>query len=231
VYFSPDTRNFYADEFVRSYRGILILLMQKHLEFQIVTPRTLKNFRGDALILPDVRVLAQEEKSWLREYAQGHSLIVTGEDSTGFGEMSHLFRFASCPGKAYMSELESDFARARPDSQAAFLSSLKNEPAIEIVASPLLATSLALVDGAPHIFLANFAGLGGGRTAVPTPQTGVQVTVPRQAKAKAFFLPFLGDPQELKGVERDGRVSYSLPAIARGAVFWYQTGEAEKESE
>ena len=29
-----------------SYRGILILLMQKHLEFQVVTPRTLQGFHG-----------------------------------------------------------------------------------------------------------------------------------------------------------------------------------------
>ena len=46
VYFSPETRNFYAEEFLASYRGILILLMQKHLEFQIVTPRTLAEFHG-----------------------------------------------------------------------------------------------------------------------------------------------------------------------------------------
>ena len=58
VYFSPATRNYYADHFVRSYRGILILLMQKHLEFQIVTPRTLAEFKGDTLILPEVRILS-----------------------------------------------------------------------------------------------------------------------------------------------------------------------------
>ena len=45
IYFSPQTRNFFANEFIASYRGILILLMQKHLEFQIVTPRTLSDFR------------------------------------------------------------------------------------------------------------------------------------------------------------------------------------------
>jgi len=47
VYFSPATRNFYAEDFVRSYRGILILLMQKHVEFQIVTPRTITDFQGE----------------------------------------------------------------------------------------------------------------------------------------------------------------------------------------
>src|SRR5216683_4627461 len=54
IYFSPQTRNYYADEFIRSYRGILILLMQEHLEFQVVTPRTLAEFQGDTLVLPDV---------------------------------------------------------------------------------------------------------------------------------------------------------------------------------
>ena len=63
VYFSPATRNYYADEFIRSYRGILILLMQKHLEFQIVTPRTLAEFKGDTLVLPDVRILSDSEKT------------------------------------------------------------------------------------------------------------------------------------------------------------------------
>jgi hypothetical protein len=86
VYFSPDTRNFYADEFVRSYRGILILLMQKHLDFQIVTPRTLKDFRGETLVLPDVRLLSEEESGQLRQYAQTHSLVITGQDSTRMGD-------------------------------------------------------------------------------------------------------------------------------------------------
>ena len=49
VYFSPETRNYHAEDFINSYRGILILLMQKHLEFQIVTPRTLAEFQGEVL--------------------------------------------------------------------------------------------------------------------------------------------------------------------------------------
>ncbi len=80
VYFSPATRNYYADEFVRSYRGILILLMQKHLEFQIVTPRTLTEFKGDTLILPEVRILSDSERSWLQQYVgAGRKLIITGD--------------------------------------------------------------------------------------------------------------------------------------------------------
>src|SRR3954467_8474754 len=41
VYFSPATRNHSPAEFLKSYEGILILLMQAHRGYQIVTPRTL----------------------------------------------------------------------------------------------------------------------------------------------------------------------------------------------
>ena len=83
VYFSPQTRNYYADQFIASYRGVLILLMQKHLEFQVVTPRTLAGFQGRTLILPDVRVMSDAEKTWLQKYVEGgRTLIITGEGAT-----------------------------------------------------------------------------------------------------------------------------------------------------
>ena len=53
VYFSPKTRDYHGADFISSYRGCLILLMQKHSEFQVVTPRTLADFKGDSLILPE----------------------------------------------------------------------------------------------------------------------------------------------------------------------------------
>src|SRR5262249_55514789 len=80
VYFSPETRNYFAKEFINSYRGILMLLMQSHLEFQIVTPRTLAGFHGDLLILPDARCLGGEELHLLKSYVgSGQTLMVTGE--------------------------------------------------------------------------------------------------------------------------------------------------------
>jgi hypothetical protein len=65
VYFSPATRNYFAGEFIPSFRGIMILLLQNHLEYQIVTPRTLQAFRGKVLVLPDVRILDDAERGWL----------------------------------------------------------------------------------------------------------------------------------------------------------------------
>ncbi len=223
VYFSPQTRNYYADDFIRSYRGILILLMQTHLEFQVVTPRTLTEFQGDTLILPNVRVLSDPEKSWLQHYvAGGKKLIITGADVTQLTPASNVVRIQDCPGQHYMAALESDFGHTAPNSQAAFLKNLPSIAGIQIEASPQVATSIALVDGKPHVFLANFAGLHGGVNPVQTPQTGVRITVSPEIKGPAFLLPFLGEVQKLEGVRRGGGISYTLPTISKGAVFWYE---------
>jgi hypothetical protein len=108
------------------------------------------------------------------------------------------------------------------------LKSLKNTSEVEVTASPMVATSIAAVDGKIHIFFANFAGLRSRENPVQTPQTGVRVRMAKAGKGRAFCLPFLGDVQEVSGVhESDGRISYTLPAIAKGAVFWYEDGDAK----
>jgi len=221
VYFSPQTRNFFADEFIASYRGILILLMQKHLEFQVVTPRTLADFQGGTLILPDVRLLSDSEKSSLRAYAaRDKVLLITGEDATGIGPAANVIRFSKCPGKDYSAALQKDFDAVTPDRERDFLENLKSETAVRVVASPSLATSIARVNGKPHVFFANFVGLHGGVNPVQTPQTGVQVTISGATRGRGFFLPFLGDVQPLEGNVSAGAVTYTLPAIEKGAVFW-----------
>jgi hypothetical protein len=223
VYFSPETRDFYAREFIASYRGILILLMQKHLEFQVVTPRTLSEFNGSTLILPDVRVMSESERAWLRRYVErGKLLLVTGEDTTGLGDMANVIRLSKCPGKSYSAALKKDFAGSTPDQEHEFLESLKADPPIHVFASPMIATSIARVDGKPHVFFANFAGLRGGANPVQTPQAGVQVTIAGTGKHRGFFLPFLGEAQPLDGTVGRDSVTYNLPAIEKGAVFWYE---------
>jgi len=224
VYFSPETRNFYAQDFIASYRGILILLMQKHLEFQIVTPRTLADFHGKTLVLPDVRVLGESEKSWLRSFAaQGNALVITGTDATGIESAQGVVRLAECPGRAYNAALEKDFESASPDSQGAFFDALRSGKAVEVKAGPHVATSIARTsDGHVNVFLANFTGLRGGSNPVQTPQTGVEITVGSKSDGKAVFLPFLAEAQTLKGIRHGDKVTYSLPAITKGAVFWVE---------
>jgi hypothetical protein len=222
VYFSPETRNYYADQFIASYRGILILLMQQHLEFQVVTPRTLAEFRGHTLILPDVRVMSDEEKALVRKYVDGgNRLVITGEDATQVGGAG-VVRFGKCPGKDYYAALQKSVAESTPEQEHEFLASLKSEARVRVTGSHMIATSMAQIDGKTHVFFANFAGLQGGVNPVQTPQTGVQVTVPGAGSGHGFFLPFLGEVQAVSGTAGDGGVVYKLPAIEKGAVFWYE---------
>lgn len=223
VYFSPKTRNYYADEFVSSYRGILILLMQKHLEFQIVTPRTLENFRGDTLILPDVRTLSDVEKSWLRNYAQtGKTLVITGQNATGVSAADNVVLFSKCPGADYSAALKNNFDTASPALEQDFLGRLKGENAVRVIASPRMATSITRVDGKPHVFFANFAGLRARENPNQTPQTGTQVVITGARKGRGFFLPFLGDVIALNGTTSADQIMYNLPPIEKGAVFWWE---------
>jgi hypothetical protein len=223
VYFSPETRNLYAEDFLASYRGILILLMQKHLEFQIVTPRTLAEFQGKTLVLPDVRVVGQREKERLKEFAAAKRLVVTGTDATELGDLPNVVRLRECPGKAYNAAIEKDFEHSSPETAREFFASLQGAGAVRIQASPQIATSIARTsDGHINCFFANFAGLRGGSNPVQTPQSGVEVAVQANAEGKGFFLPFLGQAQAVKGARDGDSIRFSLPTITRGAVFWYE---------
>ena len=224
VYFSPQTRNLHAQEFLDSYRGILILLMQKHLEFQIVTPRTLAEFKGRTLVLPDVRVLNEIEQKQLRDLVgAGKRLVITGTDVTELGDNPNVVRKAECPGKAYNAAIEKDFEHSTPDSAGDFWKSLQGAEAVRIQASPQIATSISrTTDGHINCFLANFAGLVAKKNPVQTPQEGIQISVTSKTDGKGFFLPFMGQVQSVKGERQGEMVQFKLPTVTRGGVFWYE---------
>lgn len=222
IYFSPETRDFYAEDFIRSYAGILILLMQSHREFQVVTPRTLDGFHGETLVLPDVRLMSEREQHWMEQYLkQGKRLVITGDSAFPDGNPTNVRRFPKCPGKAYIASLEAGFEQAQPGMQQSFLDSLAPNRGIAVFASPSVSTSISEVNGAPHVFLANFAGLVGGKNPIQTPQTDVKISLPAKPDSFGFFLPFLGDVQKLDGTQENGRMTFVLPPISKGGVFWY----------
>jgi len=139
VYFSPRTRDYFCEEFLNSYLGLMSLLMHSHREFQIVTPRTVEDFHGTVLALPDARCLSRRELAAIESYAKsGGKLIVTAQtahcDETGkVREENPLQRFLGirdpaeksmgssglmyaylpdCPGKAYWKALNAEFIKA-----------------------------------------------------------------------------------------------------------------------
>jgi len=160
VYFSPASRNFDAPRFLASYRGTLLLLLQNHIEFQIVTPRTLAKFRGSRLILPDVSFLADRERSQLRNFlVDGGRLMIGGVDSTALPASAQIMHCKESPGVAYLAGLEKGIAEGAKHVPAEFLAALQPNPEFLVEAGPLVAVNIGSVDGKPHAFFANFAGL------------------------------------------------------------------------
>ncbi|HET7212772.1 MAG TPA: hypothetical protein VFL79_04240, partial [Terriglobia bacterium] len=222
VYFSPASRNYFVNDFLPSYEGVLILLIQSHLEYQVVTPRTVAEFHGTTLVLPNVQVLGDSEKETLKKFVgRGGRVVVTGTDVTGFGNSPQVIRLPSRPGQRYMSSLEKGFGATTPESEHEFLQSLPAAQDLVVKASPSVATQIAVVDGQPHVFFANFKGLVANKNPVQTPEAGVQITV--KGRGKAHFLPFLGSEQELTGKSDGDRKTYTLPPITKGAVAWFDS--------
>ncbi len=136
VYFSPQTRNYFPDTFIKSFTGMMQLLLQSHLEFQVLTPRNLSGFNGSVLILPDVKCISDDELAFLQHYIDsGKSLLFTGEtgkyDLTRHDraenpihqllgisqtaqrqaskEPTRFIFYPDCPGKKFMTEARQSF--------------------------------------------------------------------------------------------------------------------------
>ena len=223
VYFSPKSRDYDSREFLPAYRGALVLLLQAHREFQVVTPRTLAAFRGEKLLLPSVSVLSAEELKLLKEYvASGGKLVITGKNATGMAASKYVQEIASDPGREYFAELEKDFSAAWQKVPITFLDAVLVRSDLQVEAPPTIAVNIAEVDGVPHAFLANFGGLVPSKVAQPTPAAGIHVRVPAAMGNSLVFLPFLGEERSVNGTQRGDEIDFVLPTVERGAVIWVQ---------
>ena len=238
VYFSPKTRDYFADEYIDSFRGMLLLLMQSHVEFQIVTPRTLKSFPGGRmLIVPEARCLSNVELALL----QSLHVITTGQggayDETGAVRASNPLwsNYPHCPGKAYYAALKREFNQAAAGGKwegtefdhlrKTFLRDMVNlgyTSRVEIEAPPFVTTQIASVDGKVAVFLANFAGLKSKEIAQQIPAQNMKITFSTDAPHIITLLPFLGEPLKIEGRFHDGKLSCEIPSIEKGAVVWVE---------
>jgi hypothetical protein len=132
-------------------------------------------------------------------------------------------RIADCPAKTYLDGLQRDFTQGSKQMPDDFLEALKDDQQIMIDAPSTVATNVADVNGAPHVFLANFGGLIPSKVAIPTPAPGIKIAVPATMGNTLVYLPFLGEPQKLRGVQKASQTEFSLPPVERGAVVWIQT--------
>lgn len=226
VYFSPKSRDYTGSQFLSSYRGAVIALMQAHREFQIITPRTLDSFQAECLVLPNVTVLNETEKRALKALIErGGRLVILGTDVTGVESSSKVLRLASDPARDYFNALKKDFADASAKPPREFLDAARVMAEIEIEAPAVVAANYGSVNGQPHIYLANFGGLVPGKVGVPTSAGGIRVKIPSARGEALTFLPFLGEAQILRGEKKGDSIEFVLPPVERGAVLWIEPGK------
>ncbi|HXA00215.1 MAG TPA: hypothetical protein VN025_20825 [Candidatus Dormibacteraeota bacterium] len=221
VYFSPASRNYDAAHFLPSFRGTILLLLQKHRELQVVTPRTLTEFHGPVLVLPDVSILSDAERAQLRNFIDRDGrLVITGSNPSGLPDSQRVIHFSSSPGATHLASLEKDFMRASQSLDLDLLSALPDNPQLIVEASPFVVSHIASVDGKPHIFFANFSGIVPHHNVKPTLESSARVTTAAGPHATLTFLPFLGEEQILRGERSGDKATFHLPPFERGAVVW-----------
>jgi hypothetical protein len=207
VYFSPKSRDYTAKDFLPSYRGAMVLLIQQHRALQVVTPRTLATDRGKTLILPAVSTLTETEKKNLKGFVdRGGQLVVLGVDATGLPMSAKKTALPADPAKAYFNALKSDFAAASANPPKDLLDVLGANQDIQLDAPTTVAANFAMVNGTPHVYLVNFGGLVPGKVVTPSP-VSIKVKVPATMGSSLSFLPFLGETRVVRGVRRGIRSS------------------------
>jgi hypothetical protein len=223
VYFSDTTRNFFPADFVASYRGVLLLLLQNHLQFRIVTPRTVSNFDGEVLVLPDVRQMSGPESDAVHRFTQhGGRLVLTGETDAKLTDLSTAVRFPSTPERAYLKSAGADFNAADQADSKDLLKAVQVSQSIEVQASRNVVAHAATIGTRQYVFLANFDGLKGGEVATPNTQHDIMISVTESGTTKLHILPFLGEESKIQGIRKDGKTRFTIPTLDRGAVVWIE---------
>jgi hypothetical protein len=250
-----------------SFEGVMSMMLQSHLEFEIVTPRTLNKFDGSVLILPDVKCVSSDELTQIERLLNNKKgIVVTGEsgryDQTGAENKTNMLLslfnvtdqhkkinakqrfiyYPVCPGKTYskLTKNEFDIAAAKSTWQTStFFKSLidfKRELSsnfnlnqqVSVDASPFVSTQITSVDGQPHVFIANFAGLKSDAVVNQVPQKNVKINFNASSKAKVFYLPFLGQKKELDAQFKNNQLTCVIPVIEKGGVVWLENNNANK---
>jgi hypothetical protein len=248
IYFSPNTRDYFADEYMQSYKGALLAAMHQHREFQIVTPRDLASFKGDMLVVADARCLSDNEIAGMRQiFDSKRSLVVTGEtgryDETGSARPAspiiqmiekpsargRSIYFPRCPARAYSKVVKKEFDQGGagfPKALDEFWRQIDDAarwtPAVEVSASPYVFAQIAEVNGQPHVFLANFKGLQRDAVMEQKPELNLRIRFRSLREGHIYFTPYLGQTRELEAKKEEGGLTAILPELGKGGIVWVE---------
>jgi hypothetical protein len=221
VYFSDTTRNFYAKDFIASYRGVLLLLLQNHIQFRIVTPRTVSSFNGKLLVLPDVRMVSDAESKAIHQFSKkSGGLVLTGQPDAKLKDLRNAKLYSDAPERSYLKSAETDFEHPDSDIAANLLGALHVSSGVELTASRNVVAHLATIGRRRYIFLGNFDGLKAGEIATPRTQHDIEITLQAKPGTQLHVLPFLGQESQVSGKVEGKGIRFSLPTLERGAVVW-----------
>jgi hypothetical protein len=207
---------------VNSYRGVLLLLLQNHVQFKIVTPRTLDRFRGKVLVLPNVRVVSEPEVEALMRYAaHGGKVVVTGTADKRINSLRGSIVLRGSAEVDYLRHAEHEFSASDPSSEPDLLKAISASTGLEVRASRNVVVHEARIGNRVYLFFANFDGLQAGVKAAPVVQPGIEVRVPLRFGNRLHWLPFMGTETTAEGKASAGEVRFTLPDLDRGAVAWF----------
>lgn len=247
VYFSPNTRDYFSESWERSYFGTLELLVQKGIEFEIVTPRTLNKCKSNLLIFPDVRSFGQAELLGIEGILkEGKKHLIFTAHTGEYDSLRNLAKnntvksfiqnskqnttyITDDPGTVFGKFMDSAYDVAMyndselknvPVNNIDELLSKYYKPSVELHGATGCVSQVANVNGKTTVYIANFTGLKSKENAIPIVRRDVSVTFKSVAKKDTVinFIQFLGKPMKLKGVLSGDDLTVDLPSFLRGAI-------------
>lgn len=243
VYFSDVTRNYFSEEFINSFRGIVSMLMHSHLPVQIVTSRTIDKLSPKILILPDVKCISDQELSFLKTLeGNGTKLIATGEfasydenlEKQNSISFTDLINLKDCPGKTYTENLKSELNKyfnsnnfdteEMYETKNIFLSKLfeltSYSSKFKIDAPIELITTTSIDENYIYLFLTNIKGICEACDAEERNIRDVKISYTGSIGGdEVYALPFLGTKEKVTTLKTENETSFTIPEVERGMVI------------
>ena len=162
-------------------------------------------------------------------------LKISGTEKVSANREYGFKYYPVCPGKQYSDYTKNEFDQFAWKSSSyqhakffSFLNNFKTEllthskidKRVVIEASPFVSTQVATVEGKPHVYLANFSGLKSDEVVDQISEKNIKIQFTVSSNAKIFYLPFLGEKQQLKTSFKNGKVVCVVPMLTKGGVVW-----------
>jgi len=243
VYFSDITRNYFSEEHINSFRGIVSMLIHSHLPFQIVTSRTIDKLSPKILILPDVKCVSNEEISSLKILKEnGTKFIVTGEFAS-YNEnreqqnsipLNADLELKKCPGKIYTENLKAELngyfnsadyiTTEMKETKNKFLSELfeltSYKPKIKIDAPIELIATTSVDENYIYLFITNIKGICEACDSEIRTIKDIKINYKDSVGSEdVYILPFLGKKEKVKTSKTGDEITLTIPEVERGSVI------------